>query len=63
MKKIVRMNSMRKAKSVDDILREQLEEVKGVMHKNIIKIRDRNGKLDDLVNRGDTLTDSVRYQW
>jgi hypothetical protein len=54
------MNSMRKAKSVDDILREQLEEVKGVMHQNLLKIRDRNGKIDDLINRSDILTDAVR---
>lgn len=59
MREIVRINSIRKTKSVDDILREQLEEVKDVMHKNIIKIRDREGKLDDLLNRGDVLTGSV----
>nr|XP_022339731.1 synaptobrevin-like isoform X1 [Crassostrea virginica]XP_022339740.1 synaptobrevin-like isoform X1 [Crassostrea virginica]XP_022339748.1 synaptobrevin-like isoform X1 [Crassostrea virginica]XP_022339758.1 synaptobrevin-like isoform X1 [Crassostrea virginica]XP_022339764.1 synaptobrevin-like isoform X1 [Crassostrea virginica] len=58
MREIVRINSIRKTKSVDDILREQLEEVKDVMHKNIIKIRDREGKLDDLLNRGDVLTGS-----
>ena len=59
MRDIVRINSIRKTKSVDDILREQLEEVKDVMHKNIIKIRDREGKLDDLLDRGNVLTGSV----
>ena len=59
MREIVRINSIRKTKSVDDILREQLEEVKDVMHKNIIKIRDREGKLDDLLDRGNVLTGSV----
>lgn len=44
---------------MDDILREQLEEVKEVMHLNIVKLRDRNGKLDDLVEKGDMLTGSV----
>lgn len=59
LKEFVRINSIRKTKSVDDILRDQLEEVKEVMHLNLVKIRDRNGKLDDLVERGDTLTGSV----
>lgn len=59
MREIVRINSIRKTKSVDNILREQLEDVKKVMHKNIIKIRDREGKLDDLLDRGDVLTGSV----
>lgn len=58
LKKSVRINSIRKTKSVDDILREQVEEVKEAMHKNLLKIRDRNGKLDDLVEKGDTLTGS-----
>lgn len=55
----MRINSIRKTKSVDDILREQLEDVKEVMHLNIVKLRDRNGKLDDLVEKGDMLTGSV----
>lgn len=59
LKEFVRINSIRKTKSVDDILRDQLEEVKEVMHLNLVKIRDRNGKLDDLVERGDTLFGSV----
>lgn len=59
LKEFVRINSIRKTKSVDDILREQLEEVKEVMHLNLVKIRDRNGKLDDLVEKGNMLTGSV----
>lgn len=60
LKEFVRINSIRKTKSVDDILREQLEEVKEVMHLNLVKIRDRNGKLDDLVEKGNMLTGSCQ---
>lgn len=59
LKEFVRINSIRKTKSVDDIVREQLEDVKEVMHLNMVKFRDRNGKLDDLVEKGEMLTASV----
>ncbi|XP_061181546.1 uncharacterized protein LOC133190093 [Saccostrea echinata] len=59
MRKIVRMNSIRKTKSVDDILREQLEEVTDVMQQNIIKLRDRHGSLHDLLDIANTLTGSA----
>ncbi|XP_062585927.1 vesicle-associated membrane protein 5-like isoform X2 [Saccostrea cucullata] len=59
MRKIVRMNSIRKTKSVDDILREQLDEVTEVMQQNIIKLRDRHGSLDDLLDKANILTGSA----
>lgn len=55
LKEFVWINSIWKIKSVDDILCEQFEDVKEVMYLNIVKFCDRNGKLDDLVERGDML--------
>lgn len=55
LKEFVWINSIWKMKSVDDILCEQFEEVKEVMYLNFVKICDRNGKLDDLVEKGNML--------
>lgn len=55
LKEFVRIN-----KSVNDILGEQIEDVREVMHLNMVKFRDRNGKLDDLVEKGEMLTASCQ---
>ncbi|KAK3091762.1 hypothetical protein FSP39_022442 [Pinctada imbricata] len=49
---------IRKARSVDDLLsskRRRVSEIKQIMYENAKKIRDRNGKLDDLMEKGSRL--------
>ena len=53
---------MRKARSVDDMLaskRRRVSEIKHIMYENALKIRDREGKLDDLMEKGTQLEATV----
>eukprot|EP00105_Crassostrea_gigas_P039320 XP_019923468.1 PREDICTED: synaptobrevin-like protein 5 isoform X1 [Crassostrea gigas] len=45
-------------KTVED-LHQEVDEVTQVMHQNLVKIRDREGKLDTLVDKSERLEEGV----
>ena len=49
---------MRKAHSVDDLL-QHVSEITHIMSQNLIKMRDREGSLDDLLVKGEQLKANV----